>query len=157
MKTKVSFKEWKLEADKELTQQTYLKIVKASAESCGCNHCKNFAAQRDTIYPSQIKELLGQLGIDFMKETEISHFAKLKNGLHYYSGWFHFKGTFTGNDCTVPFDGGYTYDLTPITDNFSIGFRHDNLLTHFKNKKNLVQIDFGCQIPWVIEKELETD
>lgn len=155
---KVTFSDWKLEVDKELTQHTYLKMDKASAESCGCSHCRNFAAQRENVYPPEIKELFNRLGIDFRKETEISHFTRLENGLHEYSGWFHFKGYFFGKDCAVRLPGGgYTLDLMPITDKFSIGFTYDNALTNFEDKQNLVQVEFACTIPWVIEKESETE
>jgi len=157
-KTKVIFKEWKLEVDKELTQQTYFQIEKGSAESCGCHYCRNFALQRESIYRDDVKVLFFLLGIDYSKETEISHLTKLENGLHLYSGWFHFKGDFIGKDCSVPLpNGGYTLELTSITESFNIGFRRDNALTAFKDKEHLVQVEFECEIPWVIEKELETE
>ncbi len=153
---RVQYRDWEFYSDKEITEQTYKEFEHSGAESCGCDYCKNFIAQRETVFPYEIKELLTGLGVDYRKEIDISEFARLKNGLHYYSGWFQFKGGFKGQDCTVPFqNGGHTYDLTKITDNFSIGFRHDNSLTPFKDKKGLVQIEFDCHLPWVLENEPE--
>lgn len=157
-RTTVIYREWTLEVDHDLTRQTYANIDQASAESCGCAHCRNFAAQRENIYPTEIKALLSGLGIDFRKETEVSHFTKLGNGLHYYSGWFHFKGDFSGKDGLVSLPGGgNTPDYVPITDKFSIGFTRDTALTKFEDKQNIVQVGFACTIPWVIEKESETE
>jgi len=154
--THVSYRYWELYADKELTAQTYLKLEHSSAESCGCDYCKNFIEQREQIFPDEIKELFSKLGIDYQKEIEVSEFAKLENGLHYYSGWFHFKGDFIGKDCTVLLqNGGHTFDLTKITDDFSIGFRYDNALTPIKNKNGVVQIEFDCHLPWILPNEPE--
>jgi len=154
--TQVSFQDWEVFAVKELTAQTYLELEHSSTESCGCDYCKNFIEQRERIFPDEIKELFSKLGIDYKKEIEISEFAKLENGLHYYSGWFHFKGDFIGKDCTVPLqNGGHTFDLTKIMENFSIGFRRDNALKPFKDTNRIVQIEFDCNIPWVLANEPE--
>jgi len=154
--TQVKFRDWELFADKELTAQTYEELELSSADSCRCNYCKNFVEQRERIFPDAVKELFSNLGIDYKKEIEVSEFAKLENGLHYYSGWFHFKGYFTGKDCTVPqLNGGYTFDLIKITENFSIGFRRDNALTPFKDTSGIVQIEFDCNIPWVLANQPE--
>ncbi|MBW8359734.1 MAG: hypothetical protein K0M63_08055 [Weeksellaceae bacterium] len=88
----VKYRDWELFSDRETTEQTYSEFENSGAESCGCDYCKNYIAQRETVFPDDIKELFKKLGIDYMKEIEISEFAKLENGLHYYNGWFHFKG-----------------------------------------------------------------
>jgi len=64
------------------------------------------------------------------------------------SAWFHYKGALKGKDCAVPLqNGGHTFDLTKVTDNFSIGFRLDNALTPFMDKNGIVQIEFDFNIP----------
>ncbi len=60
-------------------------------------------AQRETAFPKEIKDLQLALGISYKKEIEVSEFAKLENGLHYYNGWFQFKGAFKGKNCAVPY------------------------------------------------------
>ena len=154
----LNFKNWNFSVDKRTTSETYDHIETPGAESCGCDNCLNFAAQRTNIYPSEIKELFTELGINWKKETEVSHYARTAPEQHYYGGWFHFKGTFEGKNCTTPIgqDGkGFSLDLTPITDNFSIGFRYANDLTAFSESDELVQVEFECKIPWVLTDKSE--
>jgi hypothetical protein len=154
----IKYKDWAFEVDRELTRQTYNNVAIGGPESCGCNDGKNFANSREDIYPDEIKKLFDQLGIDYKKESEICHYGRQPDGLHYCGGWFHFKGKFQGKDCTVPtVSGTYTFDLTPINDKFSIGFRYDSSLTFFADKNNIVQIEFLAKTPWTIESELESE
>ena len=149
--TQVTYRDWELYSDKKTTERTYKEFEFSGAESCGCDCCKNFIEQRERVFPNEIKKLFRELGVDYKKEIEVSEFARLENDLHYYNGWFQFKGSFKGKDCVIPLqNGGNTLDLTKITDNFSIGFRHDNSLTPFEEKNGLVQIEFECHLPWVL-------
>lgn len=156
--TTIKYRHWELTVDKELTEHTYNEMPFGSAEGCACNDCKNFINFKEYAYPDEVKDLFAKLGIDYHKESEVSHMTRLQNGLHYYSGWFHFKGSFKGKDCTLPLPGGngYTLELTPITERFSIGFRTGNALTFFRDRENLVQVEFDAIIPWTIDKELES-
>jgi hypothetical protein len=156
----LNFKNWNLSVDKQTTLETYERVETPGADSCGCDNCLNFAAQRANIYPEEIKRLFTELGINWLKETEVSHIAKISVGQHCYSGWFHFKGSFEGPNCEVPVgtDGkGYTLDLAPITDNFRIGFRYGKTLTAFTETNELVQIEFVCTAPWVLTDKPEPD
>ena len=156
--TTIKFRNWELIVDKELTKVAYDKIFIGGPEGCGCNDCKNFLKNRETIYPTEIKNLFNELGIDYKKESEICHYGRLEDGLHYYGGWFHFKGKFIGKDCSVPTDpNAGDFELTPINKEFSIGFRYQNELTFFSDKENLVQIEFETKTPWTIEKNLESE
>ena len=152
--TIVKFRDWTFEVDKEYTVQTYRDISGSGADTCGCNDCKNYVAYRDKVFPKEITDLFNQLGIDYKKEVEITSWETLLNGLHHIGGWFHFKGqVLRGKDYRVPLpSGGHTFDLTPITGNFSIGFAEANDLTFFEDKTDLVQVEFGTNIPWVIDK-----
>jgi hypothetical protein len=150
------YRDWELSANAERTRRVYAAADAGSAERCGCSTCKNFIALREKIYPVEIRRLFEDIGVDFRKEAEISHFAKLENGLHYYSGWFHFIGAFIGKDCTVPLpNGGHSLDLTPIDDGFAVGFRRDRALTFFEADDDIIQIEFEAQLPWVIDPALE--
>ena len=156
MTTTIKYKDWDLTFDRDATKLAYDNCDKGSAESCDCNDCKNFADNKDKIYPNEVKRLFDQLGVDYKKETEINHYCRQKDGLHHYGGWFHFKGEFKGMDCTVSFlFSGHTLELTPVTENFSIGFRVDNSLTIFSDKDGLVPIEFEVKVPWTIDKALE--
>jgi hypothetical protein len=158
--TIVKYKDWVFEVDKELTEQTYADVLAGGADSCRCDDCKNYVAYRDNIFPIEILELFAELGIDYRKEVEITVFEVKPNGLHHIMGWFHFKGyVLSGKDYRVPIHGtihsGYTFDLTKIHENLSIGFAEGNDLTFFKDREDLVQIQFAANIPWVIDKSLE--
>ncbi len=154
----IKFKNWELTADKKLTKSTYEKVEKGSADSCICNECKNYSNYRKNVFPEEIKNLFLEIGIDYRKESEVTRYCKQKDGLHFYGGWFHFKGDFIGKNCEIPLgESGFTFDLTKIAENFSIGFRFSNALSFFEDKNNLVQIEFETQIPWTIDKELEKD
>lgn len=155
--TTVRYRDWVFEVDRELTLQTHKSVLVSGAESCVCDDCKNYIAYRDKVFPEEIKQLFKELGIDYKKEVEITAFETLPDGLHQIGGWFHFKGrVVAGKDYRVPLpSGGHTYDLTAITDKFSIGFAIENDLTHFADKTGLVQVEFVTNIPWVISKSLE--
>lgn len=156
--TTIKFREWELIVDRELTKLTYEKVSVGGPESCGCNDCKNFANNRENIYPDEIKKLFYDLGVDYKKESEIWHYSRKENGIHCYSGWFHFKGHFKGKDCKIiTGKTSSTFDLTAITESFSIGFCYDSSLSYFENKENLVQIEFDAKTTWTIDKELESE
>jgi len=154
----VKFKDWAFEVERALTKQTYNNVSGSGAETCDCNDCKNYVAYRDRVFPEIIIDLFNDLGIDYRKEVEITSYETLPNGLHHIGGWFHFKGrVLTGKDYRIPLPGGgHTVDLTKVDDNFLIGFAAGNDLTYFDEKTNLVQIEFDTNIPWVIDKSLET-
>ncbi|GAA5023901.1 hypothetical protein GCM10011506_07070 [Marivirga lumbricoides] len=159
-RVKLGFKNWNFSVDKQTTLEAYEQVETSGAESCGCDNCLNFAAQRTNVYPNEIKELLTELGINWMKEVEVSHYARTAPEQHYYSGRFHFLGTFDGKNCEIPLQGGsngFSLDLTPISETFSIGFRHSSDLTAFSDKNKLVQIEFECKIPWVLTEKSEPD
>ena len=156
--TTINFRSWELIADKQLTALTYDQVTIGGADSCICNECKNFANYRDNLYPDEIRQLFNDLGIDYKKESEICHYCRQDNGQHYYGGWFHYKGEFKGKNCTNwTTENSYTFDLTPISETFNIGFRVCSDLTFFDDKDNLVQIEFEVKIPWTIDKELESE
>lgn len=157
--TNLKFRDWTFEVDRQLTIRTYEKVSGSGADGCICNDCKNYVAYRDNVFPSEIKQLFVDLGIDYKKEVEITSFEILENGLHHIGGWFHFKGkVLSGKDYRVPLpSGGYTFDLTKITDNFEIGFAEGSASTFFDDKIGLVQIEFMTNIPWVIDKTLESE
>ncbi|WP_339607890.1 hypothetical protein [uncultured Roseivirga sp.] len=157
-KTKITYRNWEIEVNKQLTELEYSKIDKPSAESCGCGNCLNYIQLREKIFPNEVIELFEKLGIDRNKEIEISHMAKLENGLHYYSGWFHFIGGFNGMDCSNPLpSGGFTLELTQVANDFGIGFTKSKTMSVFKTDQDLIQVEFDCKTPWAIESELESE
>ena len=152
------FKEWTLTVDREATLTTYTSVANGSAADCDCSDCKNYLANREIVFPSMIKSLFNQLGIDYRKESEVWKMYKDEEGLHLYNGIFHFKGSFEGKSCEVPLPNtnNFTCSMTPIDEHFSLGFRYANDLSYFTNNDNLVQVEFEVKLPWVIDKKLES-
>lgn len=67
--------------DRDATAAIYSSLNGGWAEGCLCVGCRNLMAQRDVVYPSAFRELLGRLGIDPNKEGEAVAYGPLKNGL----------------------------------------------------------------------------
>lgn len=95
MKT-IKFKNWELTVDRELTKTTFEKVKIGNADSCVCNECKNYSNYRENVFPEEIKNLFLENGIDYRKESEVTRYFKQENGLHFYGGWFPFKGECIG-------------------------------------------------------------
>jgi hypothetical protein len=77
--------------DRDATVLAYSQIPQGDADRCDCSGCRNFALQREKIYPDAFRALLNVLGIDHHKEGEAIHYGP-KGALHFYGGWFHFVG-----------------------------------------------------------------
>jgi len=155
----IPFKDWTLKVDREATVAAYAAVTNGSAGDCDCADCKNYSASRDNIFPLFVKSLLAQLGIDCNKESEVWKIDRDVDGLHLYNGFFHFKGSFEGKDCAIPMEGGngFTFSMTPIDNQMSIGFWMSNSLSYFENKEDVVQVEFEVKLPWVIDKALESE
>lgn len=148
----ITIREWLVTHDEKATRIAYEQIITGGAEKCGCDYCLNFAAARERVYPSEVRDLFEQLGIDYRKEAETFHCNREETGLHCYSGWFHFIGSL-----------GYLYpkhaalDRTQILELapgsqfvWSLSQSMDQCHSVFKNK-SLVQFGFAAIIPWVID------
>jgi len=161
MKKEITYKDWVFEVDFNRTKEVYDKIEMGSPEGCECNDCKNFSANRENIYPTEVKKLLEEFGVDYRKESEICHYCKLESGKHFYGGWFHFKGKMIdGKDCKINHpNGGSTFDSIPINDDFKIAFMKGSDLSFFdkEESKDLIQIEFLANSEWVIDKNVESE
>ncbi len=149
----VKFLDWELNVDYNLTNSTYSNPdIIGGLKSCKCDDCENFINNINSAYPDEIKKLLMTLGIDHHKPCETWRIHKDGN-LHKYSGWFHFKGNFTGENCLITIDKETSeLKLKSITENFSIGFCYNNSLALFQDRNDLVQIEFEVKIPWTINR-----
>jgi hypothetical protein len=149
----VRFGRWTLRCDSLATAQAYHAITQGAPERCGCDPCKNFAAQRQSLYPDTVAALLKQLGINPGREAETYHNARMPSGLHLYGGWFHFVGSIQeGEDAYVPVTpNAGTFALEAVGEHFKLGFSSRAALPapSFQGK-SLVQVEFAVEIPWVI-------
>jgi hypothetical protein len=82
--------------DREATAAAYRGVELGGADNCpvgdSCRDCKNFAAQRSSLYPAAFRALLEQLGVDPTKEEEVFTYGPERSGLIQYGGWFYFVG-----------------------------------------------------------------
>jgi hypothetical protein len=78
--------------DREMTLRAYAGITTDGAAECGCSYCRNFIAQRGSIYPPSFLSLLHQLGIDPTKEGEVYECGPSDDGKRFYGGWLFFTG-----------------------------------------------------------------
>lgn len=146
----VTYRDWQFEVERDVTSATYSDVAAGSADTCGCRDCQTYIAYRDKLFPPEVQELFGRLGVDYRKEVEITTFEEQPDGLNLIGGWFHFKGKIvSGKNCRIPTQAGdgFTLDLMNITESFSIGFAASNDLTFFEDPTGLVQIEFMAHIP----------
>ena len=78
--------------DREATAAIYATIQHGDAEECGCPACRNFAAQRESIYPASFRAMLELLGIDADKESATAEYGPLADETYRYDGWFALVG-----------------------------------------------------------------
>lgn len=152
MKTIITFRDWEFEIDRASTRLVYDQVNKSGAESCGCSDCRNYIANRHSVFPQDVRNLFVNVGIDYTKEVDVSVFENKRDGSRFISGFFHFLGRLLrGKDYRRPSGtGGFSIELTPVNDKFSIGFAPQSSMAYFDRGRDLVQIDFTTVIPWVL-------
>lgn len=147
----ISYRNWDFEVDFERTKHVYALVESGSPENCSCGDCKNFALNRENIYPQEFKNLLSDLGIDYKKESEIFSISLDKNTSQ-YGGWFHFKGKILkGKDANIPLgNNANNVEFFKISEEFEIAFMKDQALTFFDKSElnNLIQVEFMAKTNW---------
>jgi hypothetical protein len=140
--TQITYRDWILDCDVEATRAGYETISKGGAESCRCAECRNFLAQRDSVYPSELLDLFNKLRVNYKRDAETYCNGQIEPGLHLYGSWFHFVGAILKEP------------IGPATlDNLTIDFIPDKALAAkaFQNQ-SLVQIEITVKLPWVLSE-----
>lgn len=134
----------KIRYDREQTRKAYAGIKSGTAEKCGCPYCRNFAAQRSTVYPKNFHLILDQLGIDPEKEGEVYE-GVLEGPLIGFEGWFYLAGELI--------EAGER--LTDAGAGFQYYFRKaKSLPTPEANfGDNVLALEFSAKLPWVISEQ----
>lgn len=146
---------WKITYDYEATRKAYAQINVGDPERCRCEHCLNFAAVRDEVYPREVREVFEEIGIDYRKESEVYHLYKISPGSHEYGGWFNFIGTVEYIDESYrpsKEKPGWLKYVT-VSESFSWFFSDYRVEAYHKAFSNqpIVQIDFNAIVPWVLK------
>jgi len=132
--------------DREQTRKAYSAMRGGDAERCGCSYCKNFAAQRRTVYPEHFRVLLDQLGIDPEKEGEVYEYGP-EGSLRGYGGWFYFVGELIkAGERMIDPTGGLRYFFADAKSlpRPSVDFGG-----------SILAIEFLTKLPWVISEQPE--
>ena len=138
-----------IRVDHQCTMEAYSRISQAS-EECDCAMCRNYIAQRSTIYPQSFLSLLEQLGIDAAKEGEVYYLAPNANGKRLYGGWFFFCGEIIEEAEKQQTLDGVSY-FVKGPGNMPSPFPRDRF------GSNPLALDFSIEIPWVLSADEDPD
>jgi hypothetical protein len=148
MKRELSLGQQKILFDPEATAVLYRDtFTVAGADSCSCAGCKNFAFQRDKIYPGEFLQFLKELGVNRLREWEAFDydFNSGNPNKHLYGGWFLFVG-----ELVVGVDSPPKHAMETFTYWFTTSFPAPALPMDMK----ICAVEFLVQVPWVLT---ETD
>jgi len=137
-----------IQYDREATAAIYDTLTTGGAEKCGCIACKNFAAQRDDIYPASFRSLLHQLGIDPAKDGWVYDYGPLPDGRYLYGGWFYLIG-----ELITPGERNVGSHQGP--DNFEFFFTLSPPGHEAFRGKDTLAIDFTAQVKWILPETPE--
>lgn len=146
--TQIHYRDWIFDCDVEATRRAYQSILVGGAERCECSGCRNFVSQREYIFPKELLNLFGQLGISYKRDAEIYHIARMESGLHLYGGWYHFVGHILKQPIGP----------AKLDEHFTVDFIVSRSLAakSFGNQP-LVQVEITAEVPWILKEEKEPD
>jgi hypothetical protein len=129
--------------DREATVTAYNSLLSGDADRCNCVHCRNFAAQRATVYPTAFRALLDQLGIDPNKEGEVYDMVgPFEDRIRPTGGWFYFVGELIEGGAKLIQVGDFQYWFQPSFPRPPAFFG-----------KQVAAIEFSAQVPWVLNED----
>jgi hypothetical protein len=131
--------------DEKRTRTAYAAMKSGSAERCGCPYCRNFIAQRRSVYPEGFRPVLDQLGIDSEKEGDVFELGP-EGSLVLYNGWFYLAGELieAGEHLT---EGG------PNLQYFFRASHRPKALADFGEE--VLALEFSTKLPWVLSEQPE--
>ena len=129
--------------DHDATVAAYALMPQGDGDRCGCVHCRNFAAQRGSIYPPNFRLLLAQIGIDPAKEGEVFDMVgPFNERLRPTGGWFYFVGEFIERGEKRVDEGEFQYWFQPSFPRPPDSFG-----------QSVVAIEFSVRVPWVLDED----
>jgi hypothetical protein len=133
--------------DRAATVAAYAKVEHGLTGKCNCESCRNFAAQRDSVYPASFHALLDELGIDSCKEDEVYETGPAGDDWRGYGGWFFLVGEMVtaGERNTVADDCGQ----------FEFFFRTSGSKAAAFLNGPILALEFTTRVKWVIAKNPE--
>lgn len=103
--------ELRIRYDRACNIEIYKTLVSPGPETCGCENCRVFVQMRNRFYPSDLRELLAELGIDYRKEVEVVTYVG--PGLPPLEGWYNFVGHIEAGEQTMHcLDSGFQIEVS---------------------------------------------
>jgi hypothetical protein len=129
--------------DREATAAAYSNLPSGDADRCKCVYCRNFVAQRATVYPQGFRAFLDRLGIDPKKEGEVYDMARpFEERIRPTGGWFYFFGELIEKGEKLIQVGDFQYWFQPSFLRPPAAFG-----------KEVAAIEFSTQVPWVLDED----
>ena len=135
-----------IEVDVKATRLSYIRMTMPGPEECGCSYCRNWAAQRQTAYPSSVRSLFEEMGIRFGYETEVWD-APWDGGRRCCGGWYTFLGDIvTKSEDHVLFDDMELWLSEGVSYNVP-----------WLEPGNGHEIHFYTTVDWVLDEPMEPE
>lgn len=148
----VTIGRWRLECDPETTSRLY--ESRELGSGCGCAYCRNFTAALPFAFPERVQQLFAKLGIDVRKPAELFDCDRDESGQRFSGGWYHFVGhILSGDDGWMQRGEVFQASFEPINADVSIEMTSRlALVPESFARQRIVQIDFHCHVPWVLDE-----
>jgi hypothetical protein len=128
--------------DRDATIAAYALMPVGGADRCGCVQCRNFAAQRGTVYPNEFRDFLSRMGVDPNKEGEVyDKVGPFDSRIRPTGGWFYFVGQLIEPGQKLTQAGDFQYWLQPSFPRPPACFG-----------ENVAAVEFSTDIPWVLDE-----
>ncbi len=129
--------------DPQATAAAYSNLPSGGSDRCKCVYCRNFAAQRATVYPPAFRTLLDQIGIDPGKEGEVyDKVGPFEEKIRPTGGWFYFVGELIEKGEKLIQAGDFQYWFQPSFPRPPAFFG-----------ERVAAIEFSAQVPWVLDED----
>lgn len=176
----VRFHTWELECDPEATRKAYNQLPPPREYAPGLWSgpilpgmvCQDFSVAREEIYPPEVRDLFGSLGIDQRKEAMVIHLGGLgqkpasRTDFPPHIWWFHFIGSIAaGVDSYRPIRETVHQDAwsgtvrtEPLNETLSLGFtnRAEAVREPFRGHP-VAQVSFQARVPMVSRAPVPPD
>ena len=154
--TRFTFGDYIIDVDVERTREIY-KTLSPVSRRCTCTSCENFDRAVDHL-PTQVLSFFESMGVDLHKVTEAYSINRNQDGSVHYGGFCHISGKIVkGRVLTSVQDGQLVslqeQDAYKPAEHFAVWFGEECAMTEAAFGAPVIQLDFGTNLPWVIDKK----
>ena len=158
--TRFTFGDYVIDVDVERTREIY-KTLQPVSKRCTCTSCENFDRAVDHL-PTQVLSFLESMGVDLHKVTEAYSTNRNQDGSVYYGGFCHISGKIVKGRALTSVQEGQLVSLQEQdaykpTERFAVWFGEECDMTEAAFGAPVIQLDFGTDLPWVIDKKFPTE